>query len=133
MISRASIVRAFLIPCAMTLVLAGCSSGGTSSRTTTTGAKARIPAICKKYGSADEQQQCAGRWMAAQEDCKREETAGKTAGKPTKKFSLSKCITKKMNLASAAQKPDRSRTDQATSNAAPTTQRATAPRVAPPK
>lgn len=113
----------------MTLVLAGCSSG--TSNKTTTGAKARIPAICKRYGSTDEQQQCAGRWMAAQDECKREETAGKTTGKPTKKFSLSKCITKKMNLAAAAQKPDRSRADQSASNPGPTP-RATAPRVAPP-
>lgn len=116
----------------MTLVLAGCSSGTTRTTSPNAG-KARIPAICKKFPSTEEQQKCAGRWQVAQEECKREETATREAGdkRPSKKFSMSKCITKKMNLAAAAQKPTRPATSP--SGEAPSTApRATAPRVAPP-
>ncbi len=107
MISRASIVRAFLIPCAMTLVLAGCSAGQNTN--TSTAGKPRIPSICKKFASSEDQQTCAGRWQVAQDECKREEAANKATKNPTQKFSMSKCITKKMNLASAASKTDRTR------------------------
>ncbi len=125
MFSRASLIRALVVPCALTLVLAGCSS---PTRTSSNTGKARIPAICKKFASAEEQQQCAGRWQVAQDDCKREESAAKADPKApaaTKKFSLSKCITKKMNLAASAAKPNGSRaTDGADSSAQP---RPTAP------
>lgn len=102
MISRASFVRALLIPCAMTLVLAGCS---TAKQSAVTGARVRIPSVCMKFAAASEQQKCAGRWQVAQEECKRDEAALKanptTPTQMNKKFSLSKCITKKMNLAAS--------------------------------
>lgn len=118
MFSRVSLIRALVVPCALTLVLAGCSS---PTRTSSNTGRARIPAICKKFASAEEQQQCAGRWQVAQDDCKREEAVAKADPKaPTaaKKFSLSKCITKKMNLASSAAKPNGSRATAPAANGA---------------
>ncbi len=134
MFSRASLIRALVLPCALTMVLAGCSS---APRTTTASGKARIPAICKKFASAEEQQQCAGRWQVAQDDCKREEAAAKADPKApaaSKKFSLSKCISKKMSLAASAAKPSGARVSAPAANtsSAPTRPMApTTPRSAP--
>jgi hypothetical protein len=131
MFSRATLIRALVLPCALTMVLAGCSS---PTRTPTASGKARIPAICKKFATAEEQQQCAGRWQVAQDDCKREEAASKAAAKDNKnaiaaakKFSLSKCITKKMNLAASAAKPNGARASAPSGTASSAPSRPTPP------
>jgi putative SOS response-associated peptidase YedK len=95
MIRLSTAARALVAPLAFVLILSGCSETQRSANVQPTN---RIPAICKKFTSAQEQEACAGRWQVAQDECKREELAARRDGND-QKFSLSKCISKKMNLA----------------------------------
>mgnify|MGYP001205296079 CR=1 FL=1 len=126
--NTASFMKSIVVPCALCLALAACSGGSPSASNArnNAGTAAKVPSVCKKYTDAKQQQDCVNKWNIAQDQCKKEEAAAKKDKNAKARFSLAKCISKKMNLATAESAP--SRAARSSAAPAPATKPAPAPK-----